>query len=132
MALDPQFAATPKLGASSISTANTGRDGTGTLGTVLTAGAAGTRLRAVHIRATASTTAGMVRLYLHDGTTAHLFKEVPVNAITPSGSVEAFSAHLNESTNPDLLPVTIPTGWSLRASTHNAEAFRVIAEGADL
>lgn len=132
MALDPQFAATPKLGAASISTANTNRDGTGTLGTVITAGSLGTRLRGVVVKATGSTTDGMVRLFLHDGTTSHLWKEIPVGAITPAANVEAFAAVLNESTNPELFPIMLANGWSLRAGTHNAEAFRVLAEGADL
>lgn len=132
MALTPQFAATPKIGAATISTANTNRDGTGTLGTVLSAGANGTRIRAIHIKATGTTTAGMVRLYAHDGTTAHLIREVPVTALTPSATVESFGAAMTENTTPDLLPLTLPTGWSLRAAPHAAESFRVIAEGADL
>lgn len=132
MASTPQFAATPKVGIATISTANTNRDGTGTLGTVLTAGASGTRIRRIEVQATGTTTAGMVRLYLHDGTTAHLFLEVPVSAITPSGTVSAFTANYSEATTTDQLPLTIPTGYSLRASTHNAESFKVIAEGGDL
>lgn len=132
MALDPQFAATPKLGGVLISTANTARDGTGTLGTVVTAGANGSRLRGVHIRAQGTTTAGMVRLFLHDGTNFHFWKEVKIDAATPSASVEAFSAHLTESTNPELLPIVLPNNWSLRAATHNAESFRVIGDAPDL
>lgn len=132
MAATPNFAATPKVGIATISTANTNRDGTGTLGTVLTAGASGTRIRRIEVQATGTTTAGMVRLYLHDGTTAHLFLEVPVSAITPSATVAAFSANYAETTTVDQLPLTIPSGYSLRASTHNAESFKVIAEGGDL
>lgn len=132
MAIAPQFAATPKIGVATVSSANTNRDGTGTIATVVTAGSAGTRLRAIHIRAIATTTAGMIRLFLHDGTTAHLIREIPVSAITPSSNTEAFSAHLTESITPDLLPMTIPTGWSIRAATNNAESFRVTVEGADL
>ncbi|CAB4158630.1 hypothetical protein UFOVP708_14 [uncultured Caudovirales phage] len=132
MALDPQFAATPKIGIATVATPNTNRDGTGTIGTVLTAGASGTRIRRIEVQATGNTTAGMARLFIHDGTTAHLYLEVPISAATPSGTVQAFAWNITESTSPDQLPLTLPTGHSLRASTHNAEAFKVIAEGADL
>lgn len=132
MAATPSFAATPKLGIVNISTANTNRDGTGTIGTVLSAGASGSRVRGLAVKATGTTTAGMVRIYLHDGTTARLWREIPVSAITPSATVESFGAYLNEATNPELFPLALPSGWSLRASTHNAESFNVAAEGPDL
>lgn len=132
MALVPQFASVPKVGIATISTANTNRDGTGTIGTVLTAGTNGTRLRRITIQATGTTTAGMVRLYLHDGTTAQLYLETPVTAVTPSGTVLAYSVTYNENVDFSQLPLTIPSGYSLRASTQNAETFKVIAEGADL
>lgn len=132
MALVPQFASIPKVGAGSLSAANTNRDGTGTLVTIVTAGTNGSRIDSVTVCATATTTAGMVRLFLHDGTTAFLLKEIPVSSITPSGTVQAFSAYLTSFTNPELFPKTIPSGWSLRASTNNAEAFRVIADAPDL
>lgn len=132
MAATPQFAATPKVGQATISTANANRDGTGTLGTVLTAGTNGTRISRINIQATATTTAGMVRLFLHDGTTAHPFNEVPVAAITPSATLPAFVSNINEYVSTAQLPMTIPSGWSLRAATEKAETFRVIAWGADL
>ena len=131
MAASAQYASTPKVGVGQISTANTNRDGTGTIGTVFTAGSSGSRIDMIDIQATATTTAGMVRLFLHNGTTAFLLAEVPVVAVTPSGTIPAFSAQLNSNTMTQILPIVIPTGWSLRASTHNAEAFNVIALGGD-
>lgn len=127
MASSPAYAATPASGAASISTANTGRDGTGTIGTVLTAGASGSRIDDISICATGTTTAGMVRLFIHNGTTAFLWREIPVTAATPSGTVQAFSYYLS---NQNLI---LPTGYSLRASTHNAEAFTVqVTRGGNL
>lgn len=131
MAASAQYASTPKVGVGQISTANTNRDGTGTIGTVFTAGSSGSRIDMIDIQATATTTAGMVRLFLHNGTTAFLLAEVPVVAVTPSGTIPAFSAQLNSNTMTQILPIVIPTGWSLRASTNNAEAFNVIALGGD-
>ena len=119
MASNANYAATPKSALAQLSAANTLRDGTGTIVTVLSAGTSGSRVDDIVITATGTTTAGMVRLFLHDGTNARLLREVPVTAITPSGTVQAFTASL-----PNLALVLAP-GWSLRASTLNAESFNV-------
>lgn len=131
MATQAQYASVPKIGIGTISTANTNRDGTGTIGTVFTAGSSGSRIDAIDLQATATTTAGMIRLFIHDGTTAHLINEIPVSAITPSGTLPAWSAQLNTNTMTQILPIVLPTGYSLRAATNNAESFKVIALGGD-
>jgi hypothetical protein len=212
MSNNAQYASTPRFGSAVINTANTNRDGTGTLGFVLNAGPSGTRLDRIAVEAQGVTTAGMVRLFVTDGipgpvitsisfsgttatvTTAtphglstgakvtlqgafpreynvqdtavtvltpttftyamgtaptmnastvgnyattpagsaviRLIGEVPVSAITPSGSVAAFSSVLNPINAP-WLPLMLPAGYSLRASTHNAETFNVMAMGGD-
>lgn len=119
MSVQAQYAAMPKTAVAQVTTANTARDGTGTIATVFTAGASGSRIDDVTITAVATTTAGMVRLFLHDGTNARLLREVAVSAITPSGTVAAFTASLTN------LALVLQSGWSLRASTHNAETFNV-------
>lgn len=132
MADKPAFAATPRLEVAQVSTANTNRDGTGTIVTVFTAGASGSRIRRIEAKATGTTTAGMVRIFLHDGTNARLFSELPVPALTPSGTIAAFRSALVEGINPGDLPLFLPSGWSIRAATHNAETFNIIVEGANL
>lgn len=127
MATQPAFAATPRIGLGQVSTANTNRDGTGTVATILTGVAAGTRINEIVIEATATTTAGMVRLYLHDGTNARLFDEFVVTAITPGAAAAAFRT--TKTYDNLVLP---SASWSIRASTHNAETFNVIVLGADL
>jgi hypothetical protein len=131
MASVGNYASTPNCGAVNIATANTNRDGTGTIGTVLTAGASGSRIDAIDIKATATTTAGMIRLFIHDGTNARLLTEVPVLAVTPSGTTPAWEVQLNTNTMTQVLPIIFPTGYSLRASTNNAESFNVICFGGD-
>jgi hypothetical protein len=133
MATTPNFSATPKIGIGALSVANTNRDGTGTIVTVFTAGASGSRIDAIIIEATATTTAGMVRLFIHDGTNARLYDEVPVIAITPGASVPAFSAALgsNAPLSSTRYPLMLPSGYSLRAAPQNAETFNVIATGGD-
>lgn len=131
MSTTANYAATPNLGIAAISTANTNRDGTGTIGTVLTAGASGSRVDAVMLKATGTTTAGMIRLFIHNGTTAYLLNEIPVLANTPSSTAPAWEVQMNSSTMSQLFPIILPTGYSLRASTNNAENFNVMAQGGD-
>lgn len=126
----PIFVITARAGMVRISTSNTNRDGTGTLGDVLTAATFGTRIDRILINATSTTTAGMIRLIIYDGVSAsRLYKEVPVTAITPSGTVQAFTATI---TSPDQNPLLVlPAGYVLRAGTQNAESFDVIGCGGD-
>lgn len=131
MATTPAYAATPKNGMAVISVANTGRDGTGTIGTIFSAGASGSRIDKIIIKAQGTTTAGMVRLFIHDGSNARLIDEVLVQAITPSATVQSFQVVLAANQITVELPIILPNGYSLRASTHNAESFNVIAMGGD-
>ena len=137
MAANPQYPAFTTGGEVAFSTANTNRDGTGTLATLYTARAAGPATGGngamglwLSIRATGTTTAGMLRVYRHNGTTAFLLAEFNVGAITPSATVLAFSLSSVTalSTVVDVfgrIPfnVALDPGDSIRVSTHNAEAF---------
>lgn len=125
MATSPNYAATPNAPAVTISTANTARDGTGTIATVFTAGSNGSRLEDITIKAQGSTTAGMVRLFLHDGTSARLWREIQVPAVTPSGTVPSWEIRFP-------IYLFLQSGYSLRASTNNAESFTVVANGGNL
>ena len=120
MATAAQYAATPATAMVQISTANTNRDGTGTLGTLITGTTNGTRVDDINIKATVTTTAGMVRMYMSDGTDHRLMDEFPVTAITVSASVAGWQLKLQN------LGIILKNGWSLRFSTHNAETFNVV------
>ena len=120
MSTTANYAATPRAAVAQVSTANTNRDGTGTIATVLTAGSNGSRVDDITVIATGTTTAGMVRLFVNDGTNTRLWQEIPVTAATPSGTVQAFASTL---LNQALL---LPNGYSLRAATNNAETFNVV------
>jgi hypothetical protein len=129
MAADPVFFSTPKIWMGQVSAANTNRDGTGTIVTIATAGGSGSKVERIVVQAAGTTTTGFVRLYVHDGTNARLIREVPVTAATPSGSVAAFRAEVDLSFPSQIF--VMQSGYSLRASTHNAETFNIIAVGAD-
>jgi hypothetical protein len=89
----PIFTLTPHIGQTTISTANTNRDGTGTLGTLVTAATNGTRVDRIVVEATSTTAAGVVTFFVYDGSSVStLWQEVLVTAITPSATVVAFRA----------------------------------------
>lgn len=126
MATAPAYAATPRCAIGQVSVANTARDGTGTVATIMTAGASGSRIDKIKIAAIATSTAGVVRLFLHDGTNFRLYDEILVTAATPSTTVAAWEQEFELG-----YPILLPNGYSLRASTHNAETFNLFAFGGD-
>ena len=88
--------------------------------TVVTAAASGTRIDDIYMVATGTTTAGVIRLFVHDGTNARLLSETLVTAITPSTTVQVWSNTLLSQ------GIVLKTGYSLRASTNNTETFNII------
>lgn len=121
MATDPAFASTPGFSGTQISTANTNRDGSGSLGTVATIGANGGKVERIRIQAVGSVTNGMVRIFISTdgGTTKRLFDERAVTTTAASGTVEGWE---DEQPYDDLV---LPAGALIYASTHNAETFNV-------
>ena len=127
MATSPQFVAVPVIGMATISTANTNRDGTGTLATIVTGATNGTRISEVRVKATVATSAGMIRFYIDDGVVANplLIREIVVEAITltdPDDETFEGAIYFSEG-------LILPNGWTLEASTHVANTFNVFALG---
>lgn len=125
MAAAPSFAATVRASATNIATADTSRTAPTNVGTVFTAGSGGSRIDEINIISTGTTTAGVIRLWVHTGSTYYLLSETIVTAITPSTTQAVFSS---VSTYNNLM---LPSGHSLRATTNNSESFNVIAFGGD-
>lgn len=115
---------TAKFGMVTISTANSNLNGEGTLGTVLTGDGSGVRLTRVYIKAIGDVTQGTVRLFLDNGSTKKLIKEIPISTVDSRQVTPAFGAIVKFTP-----PLVVPNGWILKASTENAESFNVIAEG---
>lgn len=122
----PRFIQTGRIAAASISVANANRDGTGTVVTVFSAGAQGSLVELVRVIALGTTTAGVVRIYVHDGSNYHLLDEIAVSAVTPTGSTPVFEGEYVPSK-----PLILPTGWSIRAAPLNGESFKVLVTGGD-
>ena len=126
MATAPQFAATVRCALGTLSTADTIRTGTPTSPvTIFTAGSSGSRIDQIDITATGTTTVGVVRLWIYNGSTYYLYQEVLVDAITPSTSIATYSSTLTYNN------FMLPSGYSLRATTNNSEGFTVAAFGGD-
>lgn len=127
MALSPAYASTPRLGTAQLSVANTARDGSGTLVTPFVAGANGSRVEAITVYALGTTTAGMVRIFVNDGTVSRLWTEIGVSAITPSAAVAAFGVTFTV----DNYVLVLPPGYSIKASTEKGELINVFVVGGD-
>lgn len=136
MATSPQFAATPNRGVAAVSAtadaavASSGSSITPTASsfvTLLTAGASGTKVEEVRFEGTGTTLAGLVRLYLFDGTHYWLFDTVVVTVVTPNTTTANFQ-QVNTYTNLEL-----KSGDTLVvSSTVASQLVNVIALGGDL
>lgn len=127
MASAPAFAATPRYARGQVTAANANRDGTGTIVDIITGAASGTKIFEVVIQAQVTTTAGAIRLYIHDGTNYRLFDEIAIPANTVSASNPAVRIPRKYAN------LTLPSAsFKLAASTEKAEAMNIHAFGGDL
>lgn len=131
MASTPAFLGTLRTAVADVSTANTARDGTGTLATVITGVAAGTRILRITAIATGDPADSIVNLFLHDGTTAHFWDAFDLG--NPAAATTTVDAYRISQRYPNLyLP---NASWSLRAGITvalTAGVVKVWAFGGDL
>jgi hypothetical protein len=131
----PVHVGTPKSWIYDIAgTANTNRDGTGTISDITPPAAAGKQSLGAKLKITAkvTTTAGMVRIYGHDGTAYKLMHELTVEALTVSATVKGAVAGKADGVldTQGYMTLNLPFGdtvagtiQKIGVSTHNAEAF---------
>ena len=132
MTTSAQYASIPKVGSALLTTADTSLTAPSTVGTVFTAGSSGSRIDYIDIQGVATTIAGLINLFIYDGTTYFLWQQIPVQAVTSSTTAPAFTAILSSNSNANIMPLNIPPGYSLRATTTTAQTgVRVIAYGGD-
>jgi len=132
MASTPNFAATARIGSGLLTTADTSLTAPTTVQTILAAASGGSRIEMIEVQAVATTVAGLVNLFLYDGSVYTLWQQVPISAVTPSTTNPAFVANLSSASDVLILPLILPTGWSLRATTTVAQTgIRVVAAGGD-
>jgi hypothetical protein len=132
MATSAQYASVPKIGSALLTTADTSLTAPTTVGTVFTAGASGSRIDYIDVQGVASTVASLINLFIFDGTNYFLYTQIPVQVITSSTTAPAFQAVISSNTNANILPINLPTGYSLRATTSITQTgVRVTALGGD-
>lgn len=127
MATSPSFAATPRIGAVSIATADSSYTAPTNVGTVITGASTGTRIAEIVVKCAATSSAAIVRFFLYDGSTYWLFDEVTIAAATGSSTVQ--QTRVSTSYNNLILP---SASWSVRVTTSVSQTTHVTALGADL
>lgn len=130
MATAPAFAASPKILVASISTANTARDGSGTIANLGSVGASGSKLYEVAAVATADPADSTVTWFLHDGSNFWYFDEFDLgNPAAASTTVAGFRTRKLYDN------LVLPNGWTIRGAITVALTAGVIngfAFGGDL
>ena len=124
----PTYPDAPKCWQVQISTANTARDGSGTIGTLVTAGSNGTRITSLAFKATSTTAAGLINIFLHDGSNYRFYSSIAVSAV---GTVNATTDSEDGTWAAPGNGLDLPSGWSLRVATTIAQELNVFAFGGD-
>jgi hypothetical protein len=130
----PVFPLTPVIPVgNTLLTANTAKDGTGTVATLYTAGVNGSKVSGVQIAYTGTSVATVLRLFINNGLTnstpannsLYMSVSVPANTLSET----AAAADINVP-----LSLTLPAGYKLLATigTTVAAALSVTATGGDL
>ena len=126
---NPIFPLAPVIGANSVGTANTNRDGTGTIATILTAGSNGTAIEEIVVKADGNPADSTIVFYLYDGSAYHVYDEWDIG--DPAAGSATVASYRESRLTPNL---KLPSGWSLRASitvAPTAGLVQVIALGGD-
>ena len=128
MATNPAFIGTPRLSVASLSAANTAIDGTGTITSLITGAATGTRVLEINMQCSATSAAANINIFVStdSGSTWTLFDQITVTAAPSSNTVKA-NRNIATYTNLILPDAT----YRLGVTTTIAQATRVYALGGD-
>ena len=130
MTTSPQFASVPRCMAAKLDTANLNRDGTGTIATLGSAGASGTKVERIIAKADGDPADCTIVYYAFDGSIYYVFDEWDIG--NPAAGSGTAASYKEERSYTDLV---LPSGYSLRASitaTPTAGKVHVSAWGGDL
>lgn len=125
---NPIFPLTPVLASVLVgATALTSRTQiTGTTGLTLvhSAGSNGTRYDWLILKGTGTTVAGVLDIWIYDGTTSRIYESVTIPVVTPSTTVDSYFSQLA------LNPLVLPTGYSIYCSSQVAsQLMNVVVQG---
>lgn len=136
MATSPAFANVPIVGTglapATADTSLTAPTNATTLSFSTAVGSAGAKIEEIRFSATATSVAGIINLFLHDGSTYHLIDEIATSAVTLSTTAPSWET-TRRYTN---LWIPNPgTAWSLRFAVSIAglqSIIKLVAFGANL
>lgn len=112
MAVDPIFATTPNIDSGQVSaTADTSLTATTTYTTVFTAGASGSKIEEIVFQGVGSSLAGVVRVFIYNGSTVRLLWEEAVTAVTSSTTAATYR------TARQFDNLVLEAGWTLRVTS---------------
>lgn len=129
---DPVFAQIPAVGQATVSAANTGLDGSGTITELLTAGADGAIVTSLKAFATVTSTAKRLNLFISTdaGTTWKLFDSALMEAYTVANTTAQTAIVFIDKADPNAA-VRLPASAKLGVSIMVAEAVQFVSEYTD-
>ena len=127
MAASPIFATTPKAGSAAVSaTADTGWTAPSNTVTIVTGGSSGSKVEEIIFQGIGVTLAGIVNVFLYDGTNYSLIDQVKFLGVSGSTTASA-ERFVRQYSN-----LLVPNGYSLRVTSMVAsQLVRVTAFYAD-
>lgn len=132
MAATPAFASTVIVGTGTVpgtaDTSMTAPSNQTTLTFSTAIGSSGAKIEEIRVVGLGTTVAGIVNVFLYDGSAYHLVDQVVVSAVTSSTTAAAFY-DLRRYDN-----LFVPSGWSVRVTTTvagNVSLLKVFALGAN-
>lgn len=120
-----------------ITTANTAKDGTGTVNLIFTAGADGARVERIRVRALGTNVATVLRIFINNGSDPTvaannvLYAEKTIAATTLSETAELALNELPTTTDTTAFPIVLPPSYRLYCTigTTISAGIRVMAIG---
>ena len=120
--------------ANALKTANTAKDGTGTVATIFTAGVDGARVERIRVRALGTNVATVLRIFINNGgatsTPANnvLYAEITLAATTVSETAALLTTNeFPSAADTTAFPIVLPAGYKLTATVGTT-----IAAGVDI
>ncbi len=129
MANSPQFINTPRIGIASLTTANTNRDGTGTIVDLLVGATGGTRVVELKIKAAGTVADCLINLFIYTGGAWKFFDDIALTGKSPTTTVPAAES---EATYKNLLLPSSSDKLGASITITPASTVNVIAFGGNL
>ena len=121
----PNYAINPNGGPSApviLSIGDASRTAPSSAELLVTAGANGSHVERLAMCGAGPTTASEVRIFkLDPGGNYHLYTEVAVQAVALAAGVPDWVSTLEPVTEPNLMPITLKTGWKLYATINDTQ-----------